>query len=256
MTILCYHSVDPVWRSPLAVTPGTFERHISWLLRHRTPVDLPTAAARVNAAGRLPRGMVTVTFDDGLSGVYDHALPLLRRLGVPATVFVVAQTLATQPRAVDWVDTPPPWPLTTLSGEQLLELEDSGVRIESHSAAHVDLRTLGAVACEQDLRSSRELLEDLLHRPVRHLAYPRGRHDPVVRQAAERSGFTYAYSLPEGREQVGSFSIPRVGVYPQNGTRALRMKTTPGYLHVRTSRAYRAGPIAVKKELARARTAS
>jgi peptidoglycan/xylan/chitin deacetylase (PgdA/CDA1 family) len=48
---------------------------------------------------RLERGdpfnepLAAITFDDGYAGVYDHALPLLRRKGIPAGVFLVTETV-------------------------------------------------------------------------------------------------------------------------------------------------------------------
>lgn len=122
MTILCYHSVDPAWESPLAVRPEEFEAHCDWLTRHRTVVPLADAATRLDRSGRLPSGLAVITFDDGFTGVLDHALPVLRRHGLPATVFLVAQTLTDEGLAADWVRTPPAGPLTTLTRDQVLEL--------------------------------------------------------------------------------------------------------------------------------------
>src|SRR2546423_1141649 len=96
--------------------------------------------------------------------------------------------------AVDWVDTPPPHPLRTLTVEQVREMQEDGIAFGSHSYAHHDLTAMEEAECARDLRASRELLEDLLKAPVRHLAYPRGRHDERVRRAALRAGFTHAYA--------------------------------------------------------------
>src|SRR5260370_28517251 len=55
-------------------------------------------------AGRRLGGAATITFDDGYAGVFAHAWPLLRDLGVPARVFVVAE--APEQRARFWWDHP------------------------------------------------------------------------------------------------------------------------------------------------------
>ena len=233
MTILCYHSVDPAWESPLASRPAEFEAHCRWLARHRTVVPLAHAVTRLDSSGRLPRGMVVLTFDDGFSGVLDHALPVLRRYNLPATVFLVAQTLTDEGLSAHWVRTPPPWPITTLTRDQVLEMRDEGIDFQSHSWAHLDLVDLGYDACVEDLRRSKELLEDLLGGPVPHLAYPRGLHDSDVRRAVERAGYTHGYALPEEREPVGPYSVPRVGINRGNGTRTLSAKSTRAYLPLR-----------------------
>lgn len=239
MTILCYHGIDPTWRSPLAVTPAAFDDHCEWLARHRHVLALEAAVERLDRTGRLPRGTTAITFDDGFRNVVQHALPALRRHGLPATVFVVAETLTPAGRVVDWVDTPPDDDaLETLTLEELRELQDGGVTIGSHSYSHRILTTLSPKECEDDLRRSRELLEDLLERPVPFVAYPRGYHDEAVRDAAARAGFKNGFSLPETPEARGPFAVPRVGVYPGNDTRALGFKTGRWYLPARTGRTY------------------
>lgn len=238
MTVLCYHSVQPEWPSPLAVDPVSFAEHCTWLERRRNVLPLLDAVGRLDRSGRLPRGLAALTFDDGFSGLYDHAMPTLTRHRLPATVFLVAQTLTEAGQPVDWVDTAYGHELTTLTRDQVLEMQSVGLDFQSHSYAHLDLTRLSFGACVQDLRESRELLESLLGRAVRLLAYPRGRHDEKVRTAAARAGYTHAFALPDGPEPVGPYSIPRVGIYRGNGVRNLRIKSARPYLPLRTGRAH------------------
>lgn len=238
MTLLCYHAVEPGWPSPLAVDPTRFAVQCAHLARRRTVLPLDVAVTRLRRGWTLPHGATALTFDDGFASVYEQALPVLARHGLPATVFVVAETLSPSGRPVDWVDTPPAYPMRTLTGEQLRELDEAGVRVESHSYSHHDLTQLSEHECTQDLLRSRELLEDLLGRPVRHLAYPRGRHAPHVRRAAERAGYSHAFSLPESAEHAGQYAVPRVGVFDWNSARTVALKATRPYLRLRTGRAF------------------
>jgi peptidoglycan/xylan/chitin deacetylase (PgdA/CDA1 family) len=238
MTVLCYHAVNPGWDSPISMHPEAFAEHAAWLDAHRTVLPLGQAVRHLDVRGRLPRGTVALTFDDGFASVHDHAWPHLARLGLPATVFLVARTLTNAGQEVDWIDTPPPYETQTLTVDQVLQMQEDGVAFESHSSTHADLTRLSHAECLADLRDSRELLETVLGRPVRLLAYPRGRHAPHVRDAARKAGYTHAFALPEGPEPSGPYSLPRVGLYRGNGVRELRMKVTPGYLAVRTGRAF------------------
>lgn len=253
MSILCYHTVQPGWESPLAVEPDEFARHCSWLARRRRVIPLGEAIPRLDRTGRLPRGLAALTFDDGFASLHAHAMPLLARYRLPWTVFVVAQTLTHQGQAVDWVDTPGSDPLVTLTVDQVLEMRDAGVDIQSHSFAHRDLTTLGFDECVRDLKDSRELLSTLLGRPVPLLAYPRGRQDEHVRRAAERAGYTHAFALPEHDPRPGPYALPRVGVYRGNGVGTLRVKAARSYLRARTDRRYPLVARAIRS--ARARTA-
>jgi peptidoglycan/xylan/chitin deacetylase (PgdA/CDA1 family) len=238
MTILCYHDVCPDWTSPLATEPAAFAAHSAWVSAHRTVLPLEQAVELLDRSGRLPPGAAALTFDDGFAGVFDHAFPVLRRTRLPATVFLVAQTLTPAGRPVDWVDTPPAQPLRTLTVDQVREMQEAGIRFQSHSWAHTDLTRLGFAECVRDLSESRQLLESLLDRPVRLLAYPRGRHNEAVREAARKAGYSHAFALPERRERVGPYSVPRVGLYHGNTVADLRLKSTRGYLRLRTGPAY------------------
>jgi peptidoglycan/xylan/chitin deacetylase (PgdA/CDA1 family) len=216
--------------------PPEFAAHAAWLARRRTVVPLSDAVPRLDRQGRLPRRMAALTFDDGFSGVLEHALPEVQRHGLPMTVFLVAQTLTEEGLGAWWVRTPPSWPLTTLTVDEVLHLRDLGVDLQSHSWAHHDLPELDADACETDLRRSREFLEDLLHQPVPYLAYPRGLHDDGVRRAARRAGYSHAFALPEAAERVDEYAVPRVGIHRGNSTRTLAVKARRRYLDVRHSR--------------------
>lgn len=239
MTILCYHAVEPGWRSPLAVEPTVFADQMRWLAEHRQVLSLEDAMAAADRRYRLPRGATAITFDDGFASLYEHAFPVLRELGLPSTVFVVAETLTPGGRAVDWVDTPPTdGELRTLTIEQLKEMQEAGMTTGSHSYSHRVLTALAEDEVEVDLRRSRELLEDLLDRPVPFLAYPRGFHDEGVRRAAAAAGFRNSFTLPETREAVGPQAVPRVGIYPGNGVGSLRAKHLRPYVAMRTSAVY------------------
>jgi peptidoglycan/xylan/chitin deacetylase (PgdA/CDA1 family) len=238
LSILCYHSIEPDWDGPLAIAPGAFADHCAWMAAARDVVPLDRAVERLDGQGRLPRGLTALTFDDGFVSLYEHALTILERYRLPATVFLVAETLTPQGRAVDWVDTPPRHTLRTLDTAQVLEMRDRGVRFASHSWAHHDLTKLSEEECRRDLRESRELLEEVLGEPVRYLAYPRGRHREHVRRATAAAGYTHGFALPESREAVGPMAVPRAGVFPPNGRVALRIKSQRRYVQVRTSRVF------------------
>lgn len=254
MTILCYHSVEPDWNSPLAVTPEAFAQQAAWLSRSRQVLSIRDALPRLDVRGRLPRGTAALTFDDGFAALHEYVLPLLTQHRLPATVFLVAQTLTPAGRPVDWVDTPGTEPLSTLTLDQVLEMQEAGVDFQSHSWAHHDLTRLPWDECVRDLRESREFLSDLLGRAVTLLCYPRGLHDADVRKAAEVAGYTHAFALPVGPEQPGDYAVPRVGIWRGNGLSAVRVKAARSYLRVRTAEPFVRNARRVKRVVRGVRT--
>jgi peptidoglycan/xylan/chitin deacetylase (PgdA/CDA1 family) len=216
------------------VDPETFDRQMAWLASHRRVVSLDAATEMMDANGRLPRQIAAVTFDDGFDSVHEHAMPTLQRWGFDATVFVVAQTLEKAGAGIDWIEDPRA-PRRSLSLSEVLELRDAGFDIGSHSYSHRDLTTLLDEEIVSDLRQSREVLEDLVERPVTVLAYPGGRHDVRVRRAAATAGFEYSYAMADTEPRRLPHAIPRVGVYQGQGTATLFAKTSPWFWRMRAS---------------------
>jgi peptidoglycan/xylan/chitin deacetylase (PgdA/CDA1 family) len=235
MTILCYHSVEPNWDSPLALPPDVFEEQCAWLARHRAVLPAHVAVEKMIGWRRLPRRSVAITFDDAFASLYGDARRILQRYSMPATIFIVARTLSPDGYAVDWVDTPPSFAMKTLTLDQVLEMQDEGFDFGSHTLTHRDLRELSDDECERDLVESKQMLEDLLRRPIPLLAYPRGFHNERVQRCAERAGYSCAFALPTTHEVPGRYAVPRAGVWPGNGIRALAVKTNPWYVTARTS---------------------
>lgn len=94
--ILTFHHVDP--RPPgayapnrlLTITPAFLDRVIVTLKeRGFVPVALDDLPARL-AGGGDGRPFAVLTFDDGYRDNLDHAVPVLRRHGVPWTLFVTS----------------------------------------------------------------------------------------------------------------------------------------------------------------------
>jgi len=93
---LCYHRVtddrnvtDP-W---LVVGAETFRRQIETLRRTYELVTARELAAELAAGGRPRRPLCAITFDDGYADNLYAGLPVLERLGVPATIFVATDAM-------------------------------------------------------------------------------------------------------------------------------------------------------------------
>lgn len=84
----------------LLVSRETFERHVEELVRTYDVVPLDEALEVVAGARTPRRDVAVVTFDDGYRDVYEHAFPVLRRLGLPATVYLASGYVGTEDRFV------------------------------------------------------------------------------------------------------------------------------------------------------------
>jgi peptidoglycan/xylan/chitin deacetylase (PgdA/CDA1 family) len=105
LAVVMYHGVDlepmeiPHW-CHLDLT--RFEEQIQFLSEEYTIIELREAIDRLESRAPLPARCAVVTFDDALRDVYTTAYPVLRRRGVPATVFVVTGLI--ESRQPIWTD--------------------------------------------------------------------------------------------------------------------------------------------------------
>ena len=222
--VLCYHAVSDTWEHLLSVRPRAFERQLK-LMRAR---GYAAASAADVLAGR--GRLFHVTFDDALGSV-SNAVPILDRLGVPATVFACT-SFADDGRALDVPElareaSAHPEELATMDWEALSALGERGVEIGSHTKTHAHLRTLSDLELRAELEESRERLEDVLRRRCRFLAFPYGEHDERVRAAARASGYDAAFALPGRSQPWEPFALPRIGMWRQTGLVRAVLKTSP-----------------------------
>jgi len=65
-----------------------FEADLDFFLSHYQPISLQELIEAVQNETELPDNAFFLSFDDGLRQVYDIAAPILKRKGVPATIFL------------------------------------------------------------------------------------------------------------------------------------------------------------------------
>lgn len=82
-----------------------------------------------------------------------------------------------------------------LTPAELMALDRSGVSIGSHSLTHPCLDRCDDDRVRTELKSSRDLLQEILGRSVRSIAYPNGNVDRRISDAAARAGYTVGFAF-------------------------------------------------------------
>jgi peptidoglycan/xylan/chitin deacetylase (PgdA/CDA1 family) len=176
------------------VGPEQFEEQISAILQWGyTPIDLEEWLHMRESRQRLPERPIALTFDDGYRSVYDNAWPLLRRHGLTATIFLVADCIGATNR---WDTQGPREPL--LDSSHIAELKAGGIHFGSHTCTHRPLTELSPAETLEELARSRAALEALLGQSVTTLAYPYNKQNCQVRALARKAGYRAAV-LGRGR---------------------------------------------------------
>jgi len=92
--VLTYHSVGT---GPLALPSDVFRRQMEWLKQNTSVVSLSELVKGQIQSSKA--GIVcAITFDDGYASVHRYALPILREVGLPATIYLVAGAIGDHER--------------------------------------------------------------------------------------------------------------------------------------------------------------
>lgn len=177
--MLTYHSVaGDGWR-PIPVE--TFRHHLQLLTECYEVVDLPAVAGPDSADAAQKR--VALTFDDGYLDFYTNVFPLLQEFEVPATVFVVGETLDDPTFCHDEGAG-----YTYMSKSQVLDLVESDlVTVGNHTQTHPDLSTLDSETLVDEVVDARRRLESHLGTTIDRFCYPYTRFNTRSAETVRRS---------------------------------------------------------------------
>ncbi len=269
---LCYHGVlsdDTPWDDPrtnIAVSATHFERQMQELRRHWRPISLTELDECLRTGQNLPDYAVFVSFDDGFENNLSVAAPILKKYGIPATVFVTTGLIGTEntiwplelmERIIQWrhpefvpdfflpddekmrqeiaamfvhhIKSMPfleqqqimktsrqhgdfqinePWQrqlYKMLDWGGVRELQKQGVEIGAHTVTHGNLARQTAEEVFEELRRSKQEIEQNLGTDCFSVAYPFGDqcafNDSVV-ETVRNLGFRIGVTLCHGRNAV------------------------------------------------------
>jgi peptidoglycan/xylan/chitin deacetylase (PgdA/CDA1 family) len=145
----------------------------------------------------LPAKPILLTFDDGFMSVYCYAFPILKRYGMKATVFVTPDPESENFKKHAAVDSP-------LTPEQMREMSDYGIAIESHGMTHRYLTEMEPELARWELEESKKVLEGIVRKPVRFLAIPSGAYNRTVKRLAKEAGYQAVFGMLKGSNHAGS----------------------------------------------------
>ncbi len=227
--VMAYHNVIPAGEMPrgessLHLLVDRFATQMRWLAARFRMVPLGEIAMAL-ATGPARQRLAAVTFDDAYRGVLSHGIPVLKQLGIPATIFVVESApetlgpfwwdaLAEARPSLDrkalreaWggngsaifgatgVDPDSirlPEEYLPANWEMLRRAQSPLVDIGAHSRTHPMLTTLSPQALNDELRGARDLIGKHLDSAPEGLAYPYGDWNEGVVVAAAQAGYRYA----------------------------------------------------------------
>jgi peptidoglycan/xylan/chitin deacetylase (PgdA/CDA1 family) len=187
--VLCYHRFEEKPKDSLAISPADFEAQMQGLKDAGISViSMNDFLAWRRGEKSIPARSAILSIDDGYVSGYSVAWPILQKFGYPFTMFVYTNYIGVGGKSITWA--------------QLEEMRDAGVDIGSHTVSHQDLRARKGKTEEQyrawltnELKGSKDMIEQRLGIRVTTLAYPFGLSNEEVRKAGIEAGYETLFSV-------------------------------------------------------------
>jgi peptidoglycan/xylan/chitin deacetylase (PgdA/CDA1 family) len=199
--VLCYHIVEAPAAPRMHVDRETFRQQLQYLEMTGYNV-VPLRHVYEYVTGKrasLPKNAIVITIDDGWRSTYTEAFPELQKRKFPFTVFIYPKIIGQTSNALTW--------------EQIREMSNAGVDIQSHALSHPFLTRRRhrsksdaqyAEWLRRELSESKRILEKETGKKVQFLAYPYGDYDDTVVNATGKAGYTAALTCDFGKVKKGS----------------------------------------------------
>ena len=167
--ILMYHAVQeghsdarPYYE--VNVSPAAFASQMRQLRNAGYRAVSLEQALQALHDGAADQKVVVITFDDGFRDFYETAFPILVDCHFTATVFLMTGYMA-EPGARFKGK-------AVLTWKEVRELHSHGIHFGSHTVSHPQLRTLQLNRVEEEVGTSKKVIEDRIGGAVRSFSYP------------------------------------------------------------------------------------
>lgn len=211
--ILLYHHISTEFDKSNAISvisPKDFRLHMTAIKAQFTPISLREYAEFVqckDGSKTIPNDPIIVTFDDGYLSNYEIAYPILKELEIPATIFIVTDTVGSKggEGKVNY---------SHFTWEQAKEMQNSGIiDIQSHTNDHVKLGELASDKVNFQLRKSKYLIEKNIGNTCDMIAYPYGSYNDGAIGASGKTGYTTQCLVGDDASNIDyEVNMPRDGL--------------------------------------------
>jgi peptidoglycan/xylan/chitin deacetylase (PgdA/CDA1 family) len=99
-----------------------------------------------------------------------------------------------------------------LGKPEIRSLTDAGMSIGSHGYSHVDWRGLDDAGAQREFVDARNVLADVVGKPVDEAALPFGRFDRHVLSRLKALGYTRVFTSARGTTSAKSWFCPRTSI--------------------------------------------
>ena len=209
--VLSYHNFSPDRSTNrMTVTKAAFEEQMR-LLKDKgyRVISLDQLLDFVSFKGQIPKKSVVITIDDGWRSAFEIALPILKKYGYPATLFVYTGLIVGSSKTLSW--------------ELVREMAENGIDIQGHTISHRTLTSINKKesfkeyfdAIERELSESAKIIKAKVGKDIKYLAYPDGETNHLVIELVRKDGYLGAFTVKRGGNPffVSNYRINRSMIY-------------------------------------------
>jgi peptidoglycan/xylan/chitin deacetylase (PgdA/CDA1 family) len=234
--ILMYHMISEHKKgakfNSLRVSPSMFEKQISYLAS--SGWTFYTMSEIANNKRTLPEKSVAITFDDGYEDNFTNALPILKKYGAKATIYLVVDRHNREWSSLRKAknNSGELKKELKLQDEQVREMINSGlIEIGSHTITHPNLSKLTIQQKHHEIFESKKNIDNLFHIQCNSFCYPFGIFNKDDMQLVQDASYTNATTTKTGISdlcQENIFKISRITVSGKDNFLSFLLKLRHG----------------------------
>ena len=179
------------------------------------------------AVDRPKSHQVAITIDDGYAHLLRTLPIIIEQFGIKPTVFVPTAFIG---KENTWDYSSMIKSERHLSKDEIRELAAMGVEFGSHGHTHRDLRRCTSTVLNEELTTSKNILEGITERSIKTLSYPFGRLSKRITESALKAGYEHAFTMNFPEQMDPMMSLGRIAVYFFDNAASTRQKLGPSSL--------------------------
>ena len=188
--ILMYHNIG-YEKGSFFVSPKNFAKQMEYIKKNGYEViTLDELVRGIKDKKVFRRNKVVITLDDGYKDNFEYAYPVLKRLGFPATIFIVTDLIGTVSKGQG---------KEFLSWDEVVAMSKDNISIGGHTKSHF---YLGIVKDEKaafdEIAGSKKVIEQKIGMPVDYFCYPGGGFNERVKELVNKAGYKGACATNRG----------------------------------------------------------
>lgn len=215
-----------------------FEKHMKYLKENNfVPITFKDLE-KIGWRNRFDKRYILITFDDGYKDNYDLAFPILKKYGIRATIFLMAQSAYNEWDVRDSNEIK--FPLMTV--EMIKEMQDYGIEFGAHTYNHPKINTLSDEEIYHQVGECKKVLEDKIEKEIITFAYPYGIWTEYAKDMAKKF-YAYAVATDSGEVNFSSdlHQIRRIAIFPNTNLFSFERKVNGKYNFIKIQREQRRG---------------